>query len=124
MPTAGAEPPPMNCETTAFIVASWKAKDGACQTFPQHPTGLTTLNSSAAVFSAYRELGRQYLLMAQPLIANMATESGPENKMFETYANDQYKHRLARGHTKSRDASSPDEKAARCDPDATDGYWP
>jgi len=50
----------LNCDTATFMRANDKIKAGRCPLFPQHSTVLVTANSSGTIFTAYRELARQY----------------------------------------------------------------
>ena len=81
LPGEAYRPGIVNCGTAAFVMGSWNEKQGNCQSFPQHSTVLVTANSSATIFSAYRELGRQYTSMAGDLIRRVrAKEAGADDE--------------------------------------------
>jgi hypothetical protein len=102
--------PALNCDATAFLLAAWIDKDGPCQTFPQHGTAKMTVNSSAAVFSAYRELGRQYLLQAKPVLDELARGDATA---FEAIAKQQAEHPIS---DRAKDGGH--ERKVKCDADA------
>ncbi|MFM0061386.1 hypothetical protein PQR64_37905 [Paraburkholderia phytofirmans] len=62
----------LNCETSLHIQANWEPSQ--CLSFPQNKTVNMTANSSKTLYSAYRELARQYTYRAleilRPLVAN------------------------------------------------------
>ncbi|MDR6860190.1 hypothetical protein [Variovorax guangxiensis] len=78
--------PLLNCETAQFILASWDEEKAGCQTFPQHGTATMTVNSSPALFSAYRELGRQYRVQAKDMLAGLMREEPGAIRLFEKTA--------------------------------------
>lgn len=84
--------PLLNCDATAFVLAAWVDEDGACQKFPQHATASTTLNSSSTLFSAYRELGRQYIMQAKQVLDELAQG---KDELFRVVAEQQGNHPLA-----------------------------
>jgi hypothetical protein len=92
----GTDTPLLNCDSSTFITQSWVMKDNHCQPFPQHSTVSMTLNSSATLFGAYRELARQYLRQAGPLLKGLAASSPEAGRDFETYARDQGAHPISR----------------------------
>jgi hypothetical protein len=89
----GEDTPLMNCDTAAFIVQSWIDHRNQCQAFPQHSTVKMTVNSSATLFGAYRELARQYLHQAKPLLRGLSSSNPVEQAKartdFEEYAQKQ-----------------------------------
>lgn len=68
--TTTPEGMPLNCGTTAFMLDN--LTEGNCSTFPQHKTVAMTANSSATLFAAYRDLARQYVNQAAPLIRELS----------------------------------------------------
>lgn len=85
-PQASSGTPLLNCETAQFILASWDEHDAGCQTFPQHGTATMTVNSSPALFSAYRELGRQHLVQAKEMLSGLARDDAAAATLFEKTA--------------------------------------
>lgn len=63
--------PLLNCETADFIIQNKNPDRGDCQVFPQHTTAGMTVNSSATLFGAYRELARQYVWQANDALGGL-----------------------------------------------------
>jgi hypothetical protein len=63
--------PYLNCETADFVLQNKDPKRGDCQVFPQHSTAGMTVNSSATLFGAYRELSRQYVVEAEERLGGL-----------------------------------------------------
>ena len=85
----------VNCGTAAFVMATWQREKGNCQSFPQHSTVLVTANSSATIFSAYRELGRQYTAMAGELIKRFQAGDVTAGEDFDGYVEQQFEQNLS-----------------------------
>ena len=52
----------------------------------QHGTAAMTVNSSPALFSAYGELGRQYLVQAKEMLSGLARDDAAAATLFEKTA--------------------------------------
>ncbi|RZO10681.1 hypothetical protein EKG40_03695 [Pseudomonas moorei] len=85
----GATIPLLNCDSATLILNSWNSKRSLCQVFPQNSTVLMTANSSMTLFSAYRELARQYVNQAGELIRLLKAEDPQGIKMFADMAKTQ-----------------------------------
>lgn len=85
----GSRVPLLNCDAAALLLNSWNPKKSGCQVFPQNSTVWMTANSSLTLFSAYRELARQYTSQAGELIKNLKTENAEGIKQFEALARQQ-----------------------------------
>lgn len=81
--------PLLNCETTAFVFRNFEVTDGKCQIFPQNATVNMTANSSASLFGAYRELSRQYIWQAGPLLKRLKDAPLKNDPEFEIIAQQQ-----------------------------------
>jgi len=105
LPGAEYVPGIVNCDSAAFVTLSWVPDDGNCQSFPQHDTMTATANSSATIFSAYRELARQYTQSAAKLIRDLRSEAAGAPAAFEAVAMRQF----SRGMTSkaANDAQNP-----------------
>ena len=79
----------LNCDTATFLRVNDKIKVGNCPLFPQHSTVLVTANSSGTIFTAYRELARQYTATAANMLKNII-DGNPEGLAeFEYISNQQ-----------------------------------
>ncbi|WPO48679.1 hypothetical protein [Pseudomonas sp. S1Bt23] len=85
----GSKIPLLNCDAAALILNSWNRKKSLCQVFPQNSTVFMTANSSLTLFSAYRELARQYVNQAGELIRLLKNEDPQGAKMFSDMAKSQ-----------------------------------
>lgn len=85
----GSRIPLLNCDAAALLLNSWKPKRSGCQVFPQNSTVWMTANSSLTLFSAYRELARQYTSQAGELIRNLKNESAEGEQQFYALARQQ-----------------------------------
>lgn len=66
----------LNCDTSVFLIMNWNGKPGnRCQLFPQHSTVRMTIDSSATLFGAYRELARQYVHQIAPVMHDFVKQS-------------------------------------------------
>lgn len=74
--------PLLNCDAAALLLNSWNNKKSLCQVFPQNSTVYMTANSSMTLFSAYRELARQYVNQAGELIKLLKNEDPQGVRMF------------------------------------------
>ncbi|MEJ8846364.1 patatin-like phospholipase family protein [Variovorax rhizosphaerae] len=83
------ETPLLNCDSLQYLLARWDVEKGSCQSFPQHGTMTMTLDSSVFLFTAYRELGRQYLLQAQHLLHGLWRGDKAGIDQFEQLGRDQ-----------------------------------
>lgn len=81
--------PLLNCDAAALLLNSWNHKKSLCQVFPQNSTVYMTANSSMTLFSAYRELARQYLNQAGELIKLLKNEDPRGVSMFVALARTQ-----------------------------------
>lgn len=82
----GSKIPLLNCDAAALILNSWRSKRSLCQVFPQNSTVFMTANSSLTLFSAYRELARQYVNQAGELIKLLKNEDPRGAAMFSAMA--------------------------------------
>lgn len=82
----GSKVPLLNCDAAALILNSWNPKKSLCQVFPQNSTIYMTANSSLTLFSAYRELARQYVNQAGEMIRLLKNEDPKGAKMFSDMA--------------------------------------
>lgn len=74
----------LNCDTAIYMAESWREDKSGCQTFPQDSTVFMTANSNHRVFTAYRELARQYIVQTGILLQELMKEGGGDSKdMFE-----------------------------------------
>jgi hypothetical protein len=85
----GSKVPLLNCDAAALILNSWNPKKSLCQVFPQNSTVFMTANSSLTLFSAYRELARQYVNQAGEMIRLLKNEDPKGVKMFSDMARTQ-----------------------------------
>jgi hypothetical protein len=85
----GSRIPLLNCDAAALLQNSWKPKRSGCQVFPQNSTVWMTANSSLTLFSAYRELARQYTSQAGELIRNLKNGSVKGEQLFYALARQQ-----------------------------------
>jgi hypothetical protein len=85
----GTKVPLLNCDAAALILNSWDRKKSLCQVFPQNSTVFMTANSSLTLFSAYRELARQYVNQAGEMIRLLKNEDPQGVKMFSDMARTQ-----------------------------------
>ncbi|MEJ8859198.1 patatin-like phospholipase family protein [Variovorax robiniae] len=108
----------LNCESLQYLLIRWDMEKGPCQGFPQHKTWTTTYDSSPVVYSAYRELGRQYLSQAAKLLSQLTKDDPDGVQMFERLALLQgQKEPLQRGYARLGDSSTNCLSAAK-------GPWP
>lgn len=81
----------LNCDTSTFLLLNWSDDRRKCQVFPQHSTVFMTIDSSATLFGAYRELARQYVHQAAPLLKGLTADAENSNSVaeFEKIAREQ-----------------------------------
>lgn len=61
----------INCDSAIFLRINDNIRPGRCPLFPQHSTVLVTANSSGTIFTAYRELARQYVATVTPMLSQI-----------------------------------------------------
>ena len=73
----------LNCDTATFLHFNRDYKRGDCLLFPQHSTVLMTINSSATLFVAYRELARQHVWRSRDVLEGLLNKDGVNVAPFE-----------------------------------------
>ncbi|MBN9355504.1 MAG: hypothetical protein J0I15_03540 [Herbaspirillum huttiense] len=73
----------LNCTSAGFLMRNWNDDVARrCSLFPQHTTFFTTANSSSSIFSAYRDLSRQYVNMVGNLLKKIANDDKSAQEEF------------------------------------------
>ncbi|ATQ76766.1 hypothetical protein CR152_21295 [Massilia violaceinigra] len=83
------DPSLINCDSATFLRANDGIKSGRCPLFPQHSTVFVTANSSGTIFTAYRELARQYVATVTPMIRDITQGQRSGIAEFERVAREQ-----------------------------------
>lgn len=90
------DPSLINCDSAMFLRANDNIDPGRCPLFPQHSTVFATANSSATIFTAYRELARQYVATVGKMVGDI-TQGRPGGIVeFEQVAREQLAHQVRR----------------------------
>jgi hypothetical protein len=90
------DPSLINCDSAMFLRANDNIAPGRCPLFPQHSTVFATANSSATIFTAYRELARQYVATVANMVRDI-TQGRPGGIVeFEQVAREQLAHQVRR----------------------------
>lgn len=77
------------CHTAVFMCKNESAEEGACQAFPQHRTTSMTADSSYTLYSAYRDLGRQYTTFTSRLLKLLLNNESEGQNLYERMLEEQ-----------------------------------
>ncbi len=102
----------INCDSAYYMMSDWRDKDFNCQRFPQHGTATMTIDSDENLFSAYRELARQYI-NSSSIATLMHGNAQAQRKSFERDAEQQYAQRI---YSSSKRDCDPQKNVEVCSP--------